>query len=313
MFHYYNLGNLFNCFNSSLGQIKNPDYQITLCGNAIPTKKMISSIKKYGFKTIRFPVTWMHFMDDSGKVNSLWMSRVKEVVGWIIEYNMYCILNIYNDGDSPNWLSKGLISKEKYINLWKQIAEEFKIYDEYLIFESMNEYEHNDKNLLFYFNQAFIDTIRNSGGNNPYRLLIISGVKQDIDFTCSSEFKIPKDPSNKTAISINYYYPLQFTIITEDNPWLGIDYFGIKLDIFAISEWGKDADYKEIVGHFELMKKTYIDKGIPVIIGEVGVITEDKKDINSIRDYLNFIFSSSANYKGIMSCLWDTSKKFQLL
>ena len=89
----YNLGNLFNCFNSSLGQIKNPDYQITLCGNAIPTKKMISSIKKYGFKTIRFPVTWMHFMDDSGKVNSLWMSRVKEVVGWIIEYNMYCILN----------------------------------------------------------------------------------------------------------------------------------------------------------------------------------------------------------------------------
>lgn len=133
----------------------------------------------------------------------------------------------------------------------------------------MNEYEYNDKNLLFYFNQAFIDTIRNSGGNNPYRLLIISGVKQDIDFTCSSEFKIPKDPSNKTAISINYYYPLQFTIITEDNPWLGIDYFGIKLDIFAISEWGKDADYKEIVGHFELMKKTYIDKGIPVIIGEV--------------------------------------------
>ena len=305
----YNLGNLFNCFNSSLGQIKNPDYQITLCGNAIPTKKMISSIKKYGFKTIRFPVTWMHFMDDSGKVNSLWMSRVKEVVSWIIEYNMYCILNIYNDGDSPNWLSKGLISKEKYINLWKQIAEEFKIYDEYLIFESMNEYEYNDKNILFYFNQAFIDTIRNSGGNNPYRLLIISGVKQDIDFTCSSEFKIPKDPSNKTAISINYYYPLQFTIITEDNPWLGIDYFGIKLDIFAISEWGKDADYKEIVGHFELMKKTYIDKGIPVIIGEVGVITEDKKDINSIRDYLNFIFSLSANYKGIMSCLWDTSKK----
>ena len=123
----YNLGNLFNCFNSSLGQIKNPDYQITLCGNSIPTKKMISSIKKYGFKTIRFPVTWMHFMDDSGKINSLWMSRVREVIGWIIENNMYCILNIHSDGESPNWLSKGLISKEKYIYLWKQIAEEFKI------------------------------------------------------------------------------------------------------------------------------------------------------------------------------------------
>ena len=57
------------------------------------------------------------------------------------------------------------------------------------------------------------------------------------------------------------------------------------------------------------MKKAFIDKEIPVIISEVGVITEEKKDIISIREYLNFIFSLSAEYDGITSCLWDTSKK----
>jgi len=59
-------------------------------------------LKRYGFKTIRFPVTWMHFMDESGKVDSKWMSRVKQIVDWIINYNMHCILNVHHDGVSNN-------------------------------------------------------------------------------------------------------------------------------------------------------------------------------------------------------------------
>ena len=71
------------------------------------------NLKKFGFKTIRFPVTWMHFMDKSGKVSSDWMLRVKEVIDWIINLNMYCILNLHHDGTPTNWLSKGLESKDK--------------------------------------------------------------------------------------------------------------------------------------------------------------------------------------------------------
>ena len=115
----YNLGYSFDscvkdeygsCLDESLvsDEIKNPDDQILLLGNPIPTKKMIKNIKKNGFKTIRFPVTWMYFMDDFGKINPEWMSRVKEVVSWINEYNMYCILNVYNDGSSSNWLFNGI-------------------------------------------------------------------------------------------------------------------------------------------------------------------------------------------------------------
>ena len=81
----YNLANLFDCYNISK-EITEPNDQITLCGNSIPTKDIIKNIKKNGFKTIRFPVTWMHFIDDTGKVNPKWMERVIEVVDWIIDF-----------------------------------------------------------------------------------------------------------------------------------------------------------------------------------------------------------------------------------
>ena len=75
----YNLGNSFDSYNISI-IINNPDDQITLFGNPLPTKKLISNLKKSGFKTIRFPVTWTYFIDDYGNINHEWMMRIKEVV-----------------------------------------------------------------------------------------------------------------------------------------------------------------------------------------------------------------------------------------
>ena len=101
-----------------------------------------------------------------------------------------------------------------YINLWKQIAKEFKDFNEYLIFESMNEptflylYDYNYDTLLN-FTQSFVDTIRNSEKFNKERLLIISGMSSKIDLTCSQKFKMPTDPANKLAISINLFVSFQ--------------------------------------------------------------------------------------------------------
>ena len=201
----YNLGNSFDSYNISI-KINNPDEQITLLGNPLPTKKLISNIKKSGFKTIRFPVTWINFIDEYGNVNQEWMLRVKEVVNWIINKNIYCIINIQNDGEEGNWLYDGLNAREKYINLWSQIAEQFKDLNEYLIFESMNNplyrfryFNNTEYDILLNLTQAFVDTIRNSGGFNKERLLIISGMNADLYYTCSPYYKMPKDPYNKLA------------------------------------------------------------------------------------------------------------------
>ena len=76
----WTLADSFECYSSEIKIMTDPDYQITLYGNVVPTKQLITSIKKSGFKTIRVPITWMHFMDESGTINPVWMNRVKEVV-----------------------------------------------------------------------------------------------------------------------------------------------------------------------------------------------------------------------------------------
>ena len=246
----WNMANTFECYDINK-EIKNPENQITLWGNQFPKKEIFKRLKKYGFKTIRFPITWLHFMESSGKVKSEWMKKVKEVVEMIIKSNMYCILNIYHDGVEGNWLSKGLEAKNKYIVLWQQIAEEFKIYDDHLIFESMNDVIYKigndyDYKTLLNLTQSFVDTIRNSGGNNKYRLLLISGANVNIDLTCSEEYLMPIDPSNKLAVSIHYYIPSQFTLEKDDDPFFWKDENGEKIIIPPLTQWGTEREYKDM-------------------------------------------------------------------
>ena len=309
----WNLGNSFDCF-STFEKMKTPDQQITLWGNVVPTKKMVISIKKYGFKTIRFPVTWFHFMDNDNQVDVNWMSRVKEVVKWIIKEKMYCILNLQHDGVKGNWLSEGIGAKNKYIALWTQIANEFKNFNEYLIFESMNEVEYKIGNetdfmTLLELTQAFVDTVRNTGGKNIDRLLLISGMNANLELTCSSDYKLPIDPFKKLAVSIHYYIPTDFTVEEDDNPWSWTDESGVYHETIPQTKWGTETHYKDMFNDFETMKKSFLDKGIPIILGETGVLTEQKKSPESIREYLFAEFSMSSSYEGIMTCLWDTSNK----
>ena len=312
----YNIGNTFDSFNIS-NNPDTPDKQIGLNGNIAPTKDMIKKIKKYGFKTIRFPVTWMYFLDDEGKIKTEWMERVKEVIGIIIKEKLYCILNLHGDGHGVNWLIRGMEIKDKYIKIWSQIANEFKDYNEYLIFESMdavnfkfNNYFGFDFITLTNLNQAFVDTIRNSGGNNKERLLIFAGAKDDLELTCTPNYTIPNDKSNKLAVSIHYFKPNDFALGKYFKPynWTDDSYDDI-ITYGPTLKWGNSLDYKNLFDNINLIKSNFIDKGIPVIISEVGVLTEEKKEIESIREYLYMVFSISSDYDGIMCCLWDTSNK----
>ena len=249
----YNLGNTFDSFNYFGGEINSPDEQITLFGNIVPTKQMINRLKKYGFKTIRFPVTWKNFMDEYGNVDSNWIGIIKEVIDLIMKAKMYCILNIHHDGRFGNWLTKGFASKDIYINFWTQIADLFKDYDEHLIFESMNEVYYVDIKTynfdyseLLKLNQIFVDTIRNSGKYNKQRLLLIAGAYDDIEWTCSSDYKMPIDPFNKLAISIHYYNPSDFTKNPYFDTWTWTDNNGYTIIYKPSLDWGNGDEYVQI-------------------------------------------------------------------
>ena len=144
---------------------------------------------------------------------------------------------------------------------------------------------------------------------NSDRLLLISGANSDLDLTCNLNYEIPNDPSSKLAISINYYLPSLFTIVTSYYEIYNT--YGNIEDVILYSTWGDENEYNQIISNFDTINNYFVNKGIPVVLSEVGVLTESGKDIDSIREYLYVVFAISADTSGIMSCLWDTSNKDQ--
>ena len=159
----------------------------TLWGNPKVTKELFTSLKKNGVNAVRIPVTWRDHMDPKGNIDREWMDRVQQVVDYAYSQGMYVIINVHHDGGGDPKFGAWIIEEsqkdyntflKKYKNVWKQIAERFKNYSDYLIFESMNEvgfdtlYNKNKAdayNLINKINQDFVDIIRATGGNNAKR------------------------------------------------------------------------------------------------------------------------------------------------
>jgi endoglucanase len=273
-------------------------------------------------------VTFFNATDDSGKINNEWISGIRQIIEWVINYNMYFILSINFEGNY--FLIKS--NKDKYINFWTQITNEFVDINEYLIIESKNivdydylyNYSEDNKNNDYYdeydkihnnllnCTQGFVDVVRHSGGYNSDRLLILSGLVTEIEINYYGyffELELPKDPSNKLAVSLNYLFPSENYINFDAEPMLWYNKYGMAYYTNPIEDWGSELDYRQIMKVFDFLKKYYLDIEIPVIFGEVGIIlNENDNNINKMEEFLYVIFSISSEYNGIMSCLWDISE-----
>ena len=312
----YNLGDTFNCCNS-IREKDSENEEIKLLGITLPTKILLKEIRKNGFKTIRFQVLYTDDIYNNNKINSEWIYKIKEMINLINKLNMYLILTIKHTREF--WYSGKRKSKNKYINFWTQIANEFINYDEHLIFESMYEIgyltyldrlDNYYEDKVYLLSQDFINIIRDSGGLNIQRLLVVPMISTDYELSLFNfdytEYKIPKDPYNKLAISIYYYFPCeQYNSLNVLDSIKLYDKRGYYNEIFPLMEWGSSKNYKDIVINFSHMKKNFIDKGFPIIIGEVGILNEYIKKNNSIEQFLYTLFSMSSEYEGILPCLWD--------
>lgn len=309
-----NLGNTLESFGDWIdqwgdGTVKSYE---TAWGSPEITQEMIEGYAKEGFGTLRVPVAWSNMMGDNYTINQQYIDRVKQIVGWAMDSGLYVIMNIHHDG---NWFAGFSTDKDtcmtKYTRVWEQLTEAFKDYDDHLIFESLNEEGNWDDiwnkyggssdadkkkafDLLNEINQKFVDIVRASGGNNAERHLLIAGYATDIALTCDDYFKMPNDPVNRCAVSVHYYTPSGFAILTEDADWGK-----------ARSTWGTEADLKELNDNMDLMKKTFIDNGIPVIIGEYGCPKENK-EIDSVNLFLTSV-CESAYERDMCPVLWDVT------
>ena len=305
----WNLGNTFDAQDAGRGD-PNRDYETYWC-HAKTTKELIHAIKKAGFNTIRIPVSWHnHVSGINYRIDTAWLNRIKEVAQWIVDEDMYFIINIHHD-NSKDYMYPDNVhyeQSEEYVTaIWSQVAEAFAEFDDHCIFECMNEPRLVGSNYEWWLNQnahecqvaaecinrlnqKFVDTVRASGGYNTNRYLLVPGYCGSVDGALSALFRMPEDQAeNRIMIEVHAYTPYNYALNTNSSD--------------SSFDLDRDTEKKnEIATFMTKLYKKYITNGIPVLIDEFGALQKNSKDL---QDRVNFAayYVASASARG-MTCVW---------
>lgn len=293
----WNLGNTLDSHNSSFSVDMSAEAFETAWGNPVTTKALIDAVISKGFNVIRIPVTWDgHLMEEENwKIKEDWLDRVQEVVDYAYDNDVYVILNTHHESWYEPYYENEERAKEIMIAVWSQIAERFRDYDEHLIFEGMNEprkigtaveWNGGDKegwDVVNSLNETFVKTIRESGGNNPYRILMVTGYAANC-WEGIKHLKVPED--NKIAVSVHAYEPYEFA-----------------LNLQGRENWNHDTTNINMI--MNSLDALFLSKGIPVIMGEFGALIKDAEGNEQDRAEFAQYYVNAAAKKGIPCIWWD--------
>jgi len=296
----WNLGNTLDANDGSKTWTTTAQHE-TCWGQPVTKPELIKMMAEAGFNTIRVPVTWYQEMDANGKVNDAWMKRVKEVVDYVIDNGMYCILNVHHDtgADSDtfkSWLKASsknhTANKDKYEYLWKQIAETFKDYDDHLLFEAYNEMldenstwnEPSNKTdgykAINDYAKSFVTTVRNTGGNNKDRNLIVNTYSASSTPDAMKNLDLPEEGNH------------------------------IIFQVHSYPDWQNKSNAKKEIDNLISNIKTNLLNRAPVIIGEYATFTTWPKEIDyyatdhDVALYAMDYLIQETKKAGVGTCYW---------
>lgn len=297
----WNVGNSLDAVAEDMGLDSETSW-----GNPKINRSLIQSVKEAGFNTVRIPVTWNGHFGDAPKytIDREWLDRVRQVVDYAMENDMYAIINIHHDGNDYGtaWLTPEPEDEDEMVGqfekIWGQIADYFKGYDERLLFAGMNEFHKGYDSpsseyleLTDRLNQTFVDTVRASGGNNGKRILIVQGYNTSAEQTL--KMTVPEDTAeNKLMVEFHFYDPWNFA---------GSGYGDWGVNGVNTDGWGQESWVDDIFGR---MKEHFIDEGIPVVLGEYGATINKDGNDDFRRYYIEYV-TKAAEENRIVPIYWD--------
>ena len=272
--------------------------------NPATTEANITTLKDAGFNAIRLPVSWLKASDSDYNIRADWMARITAIVDYAVDNDMYVILNTHHDEVSTSFVDLKTntdLSKSAFRKIWGQIADNFKNYNEKLVFEALNEPRTvgsaaewsggtaTERSNLNTYYQAFVDVVRASGGNNSRRILMINPYGASGDPAPMNDLAVPNDPAlNKIIVSYHCYEPYNFA----QNP------------NSLVNTWSaaKSSDTSAITSQINNAYNKFVSNGIPVVIGEFGAVNKENEDVRAL--WAAF-FVTQARNKGIPCFWWD--------
>ena len=315
----WNMGNHMDAINNGVSGE-------TLWGNPKCTQATMDGVKAAGYKAVRICTTWEGHIGPAPayRIEDKWLDRVAEIVGYAERAGLVAIVNTHHDETYWQDISKCINNaanhekvKDEVFALWTQIAEKFKDKGEWLVFESFNEIQDGgwgwnpaypfykdpatQYRILNEWNQTFVDAVRATGGQNATRWLGIPGYACNPGFTIAG-LVLPKDytDTNRLMVAVHDYDPYDYTL---KNPF--------------VRQWGHTAaadqrlsgnNEKAVVDVFDNLKTAYLDKGIPVYLGEMGCSRHEKDDLPYQRYYMEYFCKAAADHL-LPMYLWDNGAK----
>ena len=295
----WNLGNTFDSTGSDE----------TSWGNPRVTQELLANVRAQGFHSIRIPVTWGQHQGSAPDyvLDPAYLSRVKEVVDWALADGLYVLINVHHD--SWQWIANmpadhdGVLAR--YNATWTQLAATFRNSSPKLLFESVNEPQFTGSSgdaqnatLMNELNTSFHSIVRQSGGNNATRLLVLPTLHSSPDQARVDELVAT------------------FTALGDTNLIATVHYYGywpFSVNIAGGTQFDATAR-KDLTDAFDRVYNAFVAKGIPVILGEYGLLGFDQST-NTIEQGEKLKFFEFLGYyartKQITTMLWDNGQHFQ--
>lgn len=302
----WNLGNTFDGFNTDASQ----DTGETSWGNPVVTPELLKAIKSQGYQSIRIPLTLTSRLDNNNQINTKFLARYKAVVDEALNDGFYVVINVHHD--SWSWLNQWQGDTEnplykKYLTIWRQLADTFKDESDHLSFESINEPqfttpEAQSLKSLTQLNQGFYDLIRNSGGNNATRMLILPTLNTDTT---------PVKLASLTQQIEGLHDQRVMATVHDYSQYV----FGNNMGITGFDQnMGDGTSAKsDITRLFSALDTAFTQHGIGTYIGEYGVLGYDRgADVNEPGEVAKFNneMGLAAKKANIALALWDNGQFF---
>lgn len=170
-------------------------------------EEYFDKIKEAGFNSVRLPVRWSAHapMEKPYTIDPNFFKRVDWAINCAISRKLPVILNmhhyreLYADPNSSH--------KDRFLGMWKQIAEHYKDYPDTLLLEILNEPD--DALTPEMWNEWLKEAHAIIRKANPTKTIIV-GSANDSWITYLKFLKLPEDDRN-IIVSVHHYFPHSFT------------------------------------------------------------------------------------------------------
>ncbi|GAA4621969.1 cellulase family glycosylhydrolase [Cellulomonas oligotrophica] len=277
----------------------------TAWGNPRATRELFDAVEDAGFRSVRVPVTFGQRTGPAPDhtVDPALMDRVEEVVDLALDEDLVVLLDVHHD--SWMWAHEMPTRHDEVVAqfraTWEQIAERFRDHPRTLLLESLNEPQFAGVDdaagdvLLDELNRVFHEVVRGSGGGNADRVLVLPTLhtnagQERLDALAGTIDAL--DDANLAA-TVHYYGYWPFSVNVAG---------GTRFDATALAD---------MTGTFDRVRETFVDQGVPVVLGEYGLLGFDRHTGTIEQgEKLKFFeeLGHQARAAGVTTMLWDNGQ-----